>query len=1293
MHAEHARPQPGRPRLSGPLVWLAMLTVMGPPLCAAALRELAAHPPPPPATALGYPSRASDLDARPGFRNPPPGYGQVPFWWWTGDPLDKERLLWQIEQLHAKGIAGVQVNYAHEDTPGWPTYKTEPELFSEAWWDVWKFVAGECGKRDMGIGLSGYTIDWPNGRSYVSRTIYSEPEITGRELKVVHKIRVQAGQAVTIEVPADALGARAYPVKGGIVDPVGRDLAGSVQAGRLAWTAPAGEWEIWVFASTAKGGALNPMHPLAGRRVVEKFFQRFQDHAPGQSAKGLNYFFHDELQFGVGDHIWTGDFADQFRARKGYDVFEALPALFADVGPKTPKARLDYMDVRMQLIQERYFMPIFDWHWSRGLIYGCDQGSRGRDPMEFGDYFSAVRWYTAPGHDTPGGHADLIKGKVSSSIAQLYRRPRVWLEGYHSLGWGAAPERLMQATCENYLYGCNLLNLHGLYYSTHGSFWEWAPPCYHFRMPYWEHMGTFLKYFERLSYLMSQGTHQCDVVVLYPVTPGQAGLGGQAATDVAFDIGTRLFTSGRDFIFIDDESVERARIEGGRLHVSDASYRVLILPALRAVRWSTLQQARAFRRAGGLVIAVGALPEASDRAGRDDPELDAALRELFGATAAEVKAGARPASQSHPAGGLGAGLFAGESNWAALASLLHRIPLDVVSEVPLKAVHRKIGPRDVYLLLGADQGSECTFRTTGRAELWDPWTGEARPIHAAYPVAGGTRLRLPLGPHEAQLIVFSPGQPDFTVTATDLAEIRGLEPKEGRLSLAGFAATPGPKTATVERGTRRARLHGVAAPTLTLPLEGPWEFELTPTMNNRWGDFRLPVTEPLIGAEARLFRYAEERTPNPGWERPETDDSAWPRVTHGFGPMFWKLGPLPADFDPAALDQRLATLSHLDPGVPVEAGGKSYPWSPYAFSWRWGKEGDPGHQGYHGLKENVTNGFICLGKPGESLNETVYGPEAGGTRYYLWTTAQVSQPTRAQVEVGGLKPAALYLNGKSVGTTPGELALAAGANPLLLRYDSPGRGYAVLRRLDAAQPRLPTPLSMSWGDDPAVVTYDVRPAGARPVGWYRFTAPPGLRALTLTAHGEIQAWVDGVACQVSRGDERPGAEGARSWRLEPPRPVAGLAQVALRITQERGRYGGAALPEPIALECGRGLIALGDWSKGSALENYSGGAWYRKDVALESLPAGGRVLLDLGDLVATAEVRINGETAGIRVAPPWVVDISARVKAGTNRVEVLVYNTLANHFLTIPTRYRGPLRSGLMGPVQVRLQPLTVLTE
>ncbi len=1254
----------------------------------------AAHPPPPPASAPGYPSRAPDLDALPGFRNPPPGYGEVPFWWWTGDPLDRDRLLWQIEELHRLGIAGVQVNYAHEDTPGWPTYASEPAIFSEAWWDIWSFVAAECGKRDMGVGLSGYTLDWPNGRSLVSRTVYSEPELVGRELRVASRTRVEGGATASVELPSDAFEVRAYPINEGRIGGTGESIAIPGGTNRLAWTSPPGtEREIWVLAARAKAGSLNPMHPEAGRRVIAKFFQRFQDHARDGTSRGLNYFFHDELQFGVSDPIWTSDLPERFRERKGYDFFETIPALFGEAGPRTAKHRLDYHAVRMELVQERYFAPIFAWHWSRGMIYGCDQGSRGRDPTEFGDYFSAVRWYTAPGHDTPGGRADLIKGKVSSSIGHLYGRPRVWLEGYHSLGWGATPARLMEATCENYLYGCNLLNLHGLYYSTHGSHWEWAPPCYHFRMPYWRHMGTFLRYFERLSYLLSQGVHRCDIAVLYPVTPGQAGLGGKEATEMAFEVGEGLFRRGRDFIYLDDDSLDRARIENGRLVVSDASYRVLVLPAMRAVRWSTLEKARDFRRGGGWVIAVGSLPEASDRAGAEDPAVDAIVREVFGAASRESRAATPPSPSVHPSGGLGIALAHDGQLWNRLPEVLGPIPRDVISDAPVAAVHRRVGPREVYFVTGAGSGAEVTFRARGRAELWDPWTGESHPIHTAWPDGEGTRVRLPSGPAEARLVVFSPGQAEFSVAACDLAEVRRVEVRGGSPRVMGFADGSGPRKALVHAGDRTFVVRGQSEATRTIALDGEWEFELEPTMNNRWGDFRLPVVETIIGPEARRFRHAEERSPQPGWQAAALDDSAWNSVTHGFGTKLLVLGPLPSDSDPQMLDGYLSGLSRVEPGSTLEVGGRRHAWKAYEFSWRWGKEGDPGHQGYHGLKEQVSDDFLCLGKPTPGHNETVYRTEPGGSRYYVWTTAASRSPGSARALLGGLRPAAMFLNGENVTGHPGELALHDGPNPLLLRYESAGRGHLVLQRTDAGPGRGRTPLAMRWYDEAGIVPFDVRPGEPAPVGWYRFTAPPGLRALTVRAFGQVEAWIDGTPCPVlaEEAPSTPGFRAAATHRVRNPKSSAPGVTVALRIAQVRGEYGGSAIPEPVVLECESGPKRAGDWSTGSVLENYSGGAWYRRTVALEDASSGGRVRLHLGDVAATAEVRWNGQLVGVRVAPPWTFDVSDHVRTGTNRVEILVCNTLANHYQTIPTSYRGSPRSGLIGPVSLEFQPETVL--
>jgi hypothetical protein len=100
---------------------------------------------------------------------------------------------------------------------------------------------------------------------------------------------------------------------------------------------------------------------------------------------------------------------------------------------------------------------------------------------------------------------DIIKNKVAASIAHLYERPRVWLEGFHSSGWSTNSAALTDAIFGNYVMGQNLLSLHGLYYSTHGGWWEWVPPCNHFRMPYYEHITPLMQCVERLSYLLSQG--------------------------------------------------------------------------------------------------------------------------------------------------------------------------------------------------------------------------------------------------------------------------------------------------------------------------------------------------------------------------------------------------------------------------------------------------------------------------------------------------------------------------------------------------------------------------------------------------------------------------------------------------------------------------------------------------------------------------------------------------------------------------------------------------------------------
>jgi hypothetical protein len=1112
---------------------------------------------PAPTWAVGQANRSPDLDALPGFSKPPAGFGVVPFFWWLGDPLTRERLGWILEQMKGMGISGYQINYAHGMGTGgsWCglSLPSDPPLLSKAWWELTGWFMEEAKKQGAAISLSDYTLGL--GQGWIMDAILRErPDLNGTVLKMVEG-RV-SGALVTTNLHGD----------GGTVRPIS-------------------------ILVNPKAQSLDPMHPESGEIYARKFFGQFEDRFPGEGGKGLNYFFSDELSFGVTGHLWDDRFAGEFKKRKGYDIIPELPALFMDIGPRTPKIRMDYSDVKVALTEEGFFKPVFDWHQKRGMTMGCDHGGRGRDVVEFGDYFRTQRWMQGPGSDQPNLSKDLIRAKVASSMAHLYQRPRVWLEGYYGSGWGTTCAGVVDATFADFVMGYNLLSFHGMYYSTHGGWWEWAPPDNTFRMPYWKHMRGFMDCAQRLSYLFTQGHHRCDVAILYPVAPMEAGLGGKEAVQAAFTSGKKLYDKSIDFDFMDFESLVRAKVVGKELQVSGESYRVLILPAMRAVRHSTLQKALEFRRAGGVVLAVDALPEASDRLGLNDPEVTAIVKELFpnGPVTDVLK--------------------------ETVAVLPQRD-----YDGPGTIQHRKLGPRDLYAIYNAPKDAEVTFRAIGKVELWDPWTGTSRPLEVIYQDAGVTKLKLPLTKTEIQLIVFSPGQPKV-------------------------AAPP-----------------DVSLLTSNIFLTGDWEFELQPTSDNRYGDFHWPPTPAMIGAEARQVWYCEGGKP----------DGPWQKVTQSFGPQFIKGDKLPTDL-------------RAPP-----TGGK-----PWDFSWRWGIENDPGAQGYHGLKARVHDDFLAIGAVnGKPWGNTEY--KEGDTDTCFWTTVLAPRDMTANAHIGAVKPSRVWLNGMEVIGT--KLSLKAGANPLVLLYDKGkyGRTYYavstsepvapepdVVRVPAGQQPKFkPSPLATRWQEDKGLLPFDVKPDVKSPVGWYRFVSPPGLRGLTVKARGKVQVWVEDGG-QKSEVRSQNSEFGIQKFEIE--KPARGAVTVLVRIDQERGCYGGAALLEPIRLDCGVGSMALGDWSKNEGLTSYSGGAWYRKTV---SIPAGKRVTLDLGGVAASAEVRVNGKSAGVRVSSPWTFDISSLVKPGENRIEVLVCNTLANHYCTVPTSYRGSPVSGLLGPVHVEVAKL-----
>lgn len=1171
----------------------------------------------------GYPLKDTNLDVLPGFVNPPKGYGNVPFYWWNGDTLKKERLSEQLDILAASATDGFAVSYIHtsprvdtiENKNGYGLYgMTEPgvpKVYSEEWWEIWNWFSAESAKRGLGAGMDDYTMGWA-GNGFYPDELDTMSVFQGYkgELKIT-KDTILGGSFYNSVVPENMLAIVAWP--GNIV------LTDKVENGTLRWKAPKG-MNRYVYTITTHPGYV--IHPEHGNKLVDVYFNRFEQRMDKNGREGMNYFFQDELAYPIKILSWSDDFRDEFINRKGYDIIPYLPALKEDIGAETTKIRLDYCEVLMDLSEERYYKPIYNWHAERGLMYGADNLSRGKNPVAYIDYFRANSWYTAPGNDAPARGSSFLETKVSSSISHLYQRPRTWLEAFHSMGWGSSGAWLTRQIDHHFIAGGNLVCMHGLYYSTHGGWWEWAPPDFHFRMPYWPHMKQWLNYTERMSYLLSQGSHVCDIAILYPTELIQAY--PESKPDNVFDTAIKLSNSGLDYDFIDFRSLRTAEISNQVLKVADEQYKIIVLSDMEAIHFSSLQKILDFYRSGGIVLATGKLPKTSSRKGENDPEVDRILMELFGITANDLNEtgddfkniiniseniSESKGKQMNQAGGIG---------WYIPQSLEEYIPELITPDfLPEKregkVLHRKIGERDVYMVTDVEKGSECFFRAKGKVELWNANTGKTEPYPIQRQTEKGTWLRMDKETDNSYLIIFSPGEPEMAKETTEVTQ-----------------------------------------PTFQISLDGEWDVELLPTLNNKWGDYRFPAFNGLIGAEARSFKYAPNTSSDMSWIIPNFDDSLWEEEIYGYGPQ-----------------------------VETKADGISE-WTPISYSWQYGVWNHPGSQGYHGLKGKVDDRFFILDKgKNQQFRTYLFAPKNGSYR----------------IETVGINPDYIRINGKNVEQ---KVVMSRGWHLLETAYSASEKVDFTLRTGHAEDKRKrsfvvlyqqATPLpekkisyadevSSRWKDSNHLM-YD--PNGGKYREWnFRFTTAPGSENMVFSVYGEAtNIWFDGKEINPQ---EISVIESNNNWKKYLVRfdsKKERIGQVALSIRSEIGYQGAGIFREPVQFKTSTGILETGDWSKKGALRYYSGGMYYRKTVQLPKKSQVSKMMLDLGEVVATCEVKINDESVGILIAPPYKVDISKFTCKNEIKIEVLVYSTLSNHYQTIPTPYKGDPVAGLLGPINI----------
>lgn len=134
-----------------------------------------------------------------------------------------------------------------------------------------------------------------------------------------------------------------------------------------------------------------------------------------------------------------------------------------------------------------------------------------------------------------------------------------------------------------------------------------------------------------------------------------------------------------------------------------------------------------------------------------------------------------------------------------------------------------------------------------------------------------------------------------------------------------------------------------------------------------------------------------------------------------------------------------------------------------------------------------------------------------------------------------------------------------------------------------------------------------------------------------------------------------------------------------------------------------GLIHTADWElvfpdgmhqSGKSLphpEDHTGFDWYGKLVYKTTFTADGLLptALDLGQVSDLAEVFVNGESAGKRLASPYRFDVSGKLHPGSNEIEIEVYTSAGN--LQTPVKIFGVAMDTLTAVPYTTVEPMGIL--
>jgi glycosyl hydrolase family 106( putative alpha-L-rhamnosidase) len=719
------------------------------------------------------------------FRDPPNSARPAPFWFWN-DRLDSARLIEQFDSLCAAGMGGA-VLHARSGLDA-------DEYLDERWFKA----IGDVVDHAAATGRAAWLYDelgWPSGTAG-GRVPRDHPEFRAVQMQFHDLVAgpdigspINASRVVAAFVVTKSDRNHGYQRRN---DGGTSLLPDCIEYESLVLPASLEDLEgkrVLVFTREEHTGGLNYLDRQATHAFIEstheEYYRRFGDHF----GKSVRHIFMDEAGIGhpAGLLTWDDTFAERFQQRRGYDLLPHLPALLFDT-PGHEAIRFDYWSLVAELFRENWAMPLHEWCEQHRVAYTGHyvfEATLKEATKQLGSAMPLYEYQGMVGIDILGNDFYtrrfeqeayayyVVTIKQAASVAHQLGKGGLMSESYGVGGHAMGPEAMHGATNFQLALGVTFIAHHAAFYSMRAQRKVDCPPAIGWQEPYWPYINKHFDAIARLGWLLEQGEHQCDVLLLHPASSMQATYRHPRVraeykaenylldADLPFEVVDKHFTllssalldAQIDHDYGDEELMAtHAAVENYRMRVGQCTYSAIVVPSLVNLRSSTLDLLKNYVSQGGLIIRAGSAPHLLDGHPSDE------VRAFFHDKALDCSDGAEAC------------------DFRATITVLSSRGLRTVdiqdsagNDAPnFKVQRRRWNDHEIVFITNiARDASSITASwhsdTQGTLEEWDANTGEAQPISAT---VSDDRISLSLD--------FAPGQERLFVIHPDATPAKAL---------------------------------------------------------------------------------------------------------------------------------------------------------------------------------------------------------------------------------------------------------------------------------------------------------------------------------------------------------------------------------------------------------------------------------------------------------------------------------------------------------------------------------------